>query len=495
MPALTRYLRATVTLPSAPERGPLPVHRRRRGRRLRQRHAGHRHQGRCATTTRTPGRRRRSSTSRACCTRARTRSPSRSRTASTPSGGATPGGFIARLKADGTTFDTSSAWKSSTTGPAGWEQPALRRHRLDARARARHLRQRPVGRATSPSRRSRARTCARTSRRAKPIASAPACTSPRSASTRSTSTAPRSATRCSRRAGRSTPSASRPRPTTSRAWSSSGDNAIGAVLGDGWYAGRLQGGRKWGTDPALLAQLKITYADGTSTRVATDDTLAGRHAAACSATSIYDGETYDARLDRPAGTSPASTAAGATRSSATRRWRSSPTQAPPIKVIQTLQPVKTVTQPKPGTYDLRPRPELRRLGADHGPGRRGHDRSRCASARSSTTTARSTPPTCARAQQTDTYTLRGHRRAETYEPRFTYHGFRYVEVTGCPDADARRARRPRGHAPTCPSYGTFTSSQRARQPDPERDPLGPALELPRRPERRLPARRAPRLDR
>ena len=28
-----------------------------------------------------------------------------------------------------------------------------------------------------------------------------------------------------------------------------GENAIGAVLGDGWYAGRLQGGRKWGTAP------------------------------------------------------------------------------------------------------------------------------------------------------------------------------------------------------------------------------------------------------
>ena len=56
-----------------------------------------------------------------------------------------------------------------------------------------------------------------------------------------------------------------------------GENAIGAVLGDGWYAGRLQGGRKWGTAPALLAQLKITYTDGTSTRVTTDGTWqAGR---------------------------------------------------------------------------------------------------------------------------------------------------------------------------------------------------------------------------
>ena len=42
-----------------------------------------------------------------------------------PSGGETPGGFIARLKADSTTFDTSGAWKTSTTGPDGWQQPAF----------------------------------------------------------------------------------------------------------------------------------------------------------------------------------------------------------------------------------------------------------------------------------------------------------------------------------------------------------------------------------
>ena len=42
-----------------------------------------------------------------------------------PSGGETPGGFIARLKAGATTFDTSSAWKSSTTGPDGWQQPGF----------------------------------------------------------------------------------------------------------------------------------------------------------------------------------------------------------------------------------------------------------------------------------------------------------------------------------------------------------------------------------
>src|SRR5207237_10146402 len=54
-----------------------------------------------------------------------------------------------------------------------------------------------------------------------------------------------------------------------------GRNAIGAMLGDGWYRGRLgfNGGRRniYGDRLALLAQLEIDYADGTSERIITDE--------------------------------------------------------------------------------------------------------------------------------------------------------------------------------------------------------------------------------
>ena len=106
-----------------------------------------------------------------------------------------------------------------------------------------------------------------------------------------------------------------------------GQNAIGAILGEGWYAGRLQGGRKWGTNPALRAQLKITYTDGTSTRMSTDSTWqAGR--GGVRSTSIYDGEAYDARLDQPGWDEPGFTTAGRAPSSAPRRWPSSPPRRP-----------------------------------------------------------------------------------------------------------------------------------------------------------------------
>jgi hypothetical protein len=54
-----------------------------------------------------------------------------------------------------------------------------------------------------------------------------------------------------------------------------GDNSIGAILGDGWYAGYFgfHGKREWyGGLPRFIAQLKIEYADGTTQMIATNET-------------------------------------------------------------------------------------------------------------------------------------------------------------------------------------------------------------------------------
>ncbi len=54
-----------------------------------------------------------------------------------------------------------------------------------------------------------------------------------------------------------------------------GRNAIGAILGDGWFRGRIgfEGGRRniWGEHLALLAQLEIRYDDGAVERIVTDE--------------------------------------------------------------------------------------------------------------------------------------------------------------------------------------------------------------------------------
>lgn len=81
-----------------------------------------------------------------------------------------------------------------------------------------------------------------------------------------------------------------------------GHNAIGAILADGWYRGRLgfSGGSRniWGEHLALLAQLEIRYEDGSSKRIATDETWRAATGPIL-LSGIYEGETYDARLEQP----------------------------------------------------------------------------------------------------------------------------------------------------------------------------------------------------
>src|SRR5688572_7620115 len=83
-----------------------------------------------------------------------------------------------------------------------------------------------------------------------------------------------------------------------------GQNAIGAILGDGWFRGRIGfgGGQRniYGRHLALLAQLEVQYEDGSSERIVTDDAQAWRATTGPILMSdIYDGETYDARFEHP----------------------------------------------------------------------------------------------------------------------------------------------------------------------------------------------------
>ena len=148
----------------------------------------------------------------------------------------------------------------------------------------------------------------------------------------------------------------------------------------------------------------------------------------------------------------------------------------------------------PATLHLRPRPEHgRRRPA--GAGRHGRpDRQASATPRCSTPTARSTPPTSA-PPRSPTATPSPRPARSTYEPKFTQHGFRYVEITGTSTAAGgrRRDRRRVGLRPG-----------RHRRPDdlePDAQPagqqhlVGPARQLPLDPDRHPGPRRAARLDR
>lgn len=92
-----------------------------------------------------------------------------------------------------------------------------------------------------------------------------------------------------------------------------GANAIGAWLGDGWYRGKygFDGGTRniYGTDQSLIAQLEVTYEDGTTVTIATDRTWKAAPGPILTS-GLYEGETFDARLHDPDWATPPGAAAG-----------------------------------------------------------------------------------------------------------------------------------------------------------------------------------------
>lgn len=215
-----------------------------------------------------------------------------------------------------------------------------------------------------------------------------------------------------------------------------GTNAIGVLLGNGFY--NVVGGRyakytgSFGV-PRVWLQLHIEFDDRTSTGIGTD--VAWRvHAGPITFSDIYGGEDFDARLepegwDRPGfDDSSWATAASVEPPGGTLRADSSP----PARVLETFDPVR-ITQPKPRVfiYDLGQNfagwPRITVSGPAGAsirltPGEL-LDASGVVSQRSSG------GPTYF------TYTLRGS-ATETWSPRFSYYGFRYVQVEGAaPQSD------------------------------------------------------------
>ncbi|GAB3601566.1 family 78 glycoside hydrolase catalytic domain [Microbacterium tumbae] len=218
-----------------------------------------------------------------------------------------------------------------------------------------------------------------------------------------------------------------------------GDNAIGSWLGDGWYRGRLgwrAGFRNlFGSDLSLLAQLELRYADGSVETVATD----GSWTAAPSPiirTGNYDGEDYDAREEQTGWSAPGFDASSWTpvalheQDPAVLRAPS----GPPVRCTQEIAPVAVIDAPGGGKI------------LDFGQNLVGRPRLRVTGPAGTTVRLRTaevlqegeiyTRPLRG-ARSTDHYTLAGRTEGEEWEPRFTFHGFRYVEVDGWPgDLDA-----------------------------------------------------------
>lgn len=214
-----------------------------------------------------------------------------------------------------------------------------------------------------------------------------------------------------------------------------GENAIGALLGAGWYAGyfafqtHIQG--NWGSKPRFRAQLTIEYQDGTEETIMTDGTWQAAHSPIVSA-DLYDGERYDARMEIDGWDTPGVPAGD---------WRpvlaDAPEKVGPMASHKT-EPVRRMLELKPvsanevaqgvhvfdlgqnfvGWVQLRVSgPEGTVLTLRHGEMLNPDGTLYVRNLRG--------------AAAIDQYILRGDEE-EIWEPTFTFHGFRFVEVSGLP---------------------------------------------------------------
>ncbi|REE58704.1 alpha-L-rhamnosidase [Streptomyces sp. 3212.3] len=240
-----------------------------------------------------------------------------------------------------------------------------------------------------------------------------------------------------------------------------GTNALGAWLGNGWYSGSLgfAGSQKYGTQPWYSAQLLVTFTDGTTQLVTTDGGWKV-NTGAIRADDLYNGETFDARLDIHGWDSAGFDDSG--WAAATVYGGSAPQLVAQVDngvtVHHEFQPV-SVTQPQPGVwvFDLGQNFTGWNRIALRGPAGTEvsirHGEVLNADGTLYTTNLRG-------AQATDRFILAGTGNTETYEPRFTVHGYRYVELTGLP-ADFTPGRSTvsgRAVWTDTPQPGTFSTS-------------------------------------
>ena len=216
-----------------------------------------------------------------------------------------------------------------------------------------------------------------------------------------------------------------------------GPNAVGVMLGNGWYCepGRL----KYGKAPQLLMQMHVEFADGSTTVVKTDPTWKATTGPIVR-NDIWGGETYDARLDKP-GWATAGYDDGGWGRVEIRKAPGGKLQSqvmPAIKVNRTIEPVK-FTNPKPGVY-------VYDMGQLFG----GWARLRVKGPKGTKVTIKYAARMFKGSGlvdkrrhrgtgETDFYILKGDPEGEVYEPRFTYHPVRYVQIEGYPGKPARDA--------------------------------------------------------
>lgn len=212
-----------------------------------------------------------------------------------------------------------------------------------------------------------------------------------------------------------------------------GPNAVGAMLGEGWYRSGLGWEKNWayyGKKLGLLCQIHLRYTDGTEEWVATDGSWKTSTDGPVRTNEIYYGEDYDARLEKPGWNSPGFD---------DRLWRPVMTanHAKTNLVAAVSVPVRNIQEIKPLRIFRTPGGDL---VADMGQNMVGWIRLKVKGKKGRTITLRHAEvldksgnfytTNLRAAKQQIKYTLRGDKKGEVYEPHFTFMGFRYVAIDG-----------------------------------------------------------------
>ncbi len=242
-----------------------------------------------------------------------------------------------------------------------------------------------------------------------------------------------------------------------------GENVMGAILGDGWFCGYLgwQPRQQYGDAPLLFAQLMLDFDDGTTEVIATDSTWQTTTGAIMSSDMLM-GESVHAGRALPGWDAPGYDAS---------RWLRADTflepgyklvaqTAPPVRRKEMIEPIKA--------------PQLRELAHhnkvwifDFGENVVGRVRLKISGKAGTTIKLRyaeilNTDGTLyienlRAARATDYYTLRGN-GDEIYEPHFTFHGFRYAEISGYDGIPTRETLTAVVLYSDTPPAGTFECS-------------------------------------
>lgn len=215
-----------------------------------------------------------------------------------------------------------------------------------------------------------------------------------------------------------------------------GANAVGVMLGNGWYNQRERSveGKLWYGAPRLILQLNIQYTDGHTESVVSDGSWVSS-SGPITFNNIFMGEVYDARLEKEGWDRPGydDSQWEPVRIVPAPAGELHAQTAPPDKVRGHIQPI-SIAQPRPGVFIF-----------DMGQNFSGWAQLKVQGPAGTEIVLRFAEELDSDGLldfgsaggdgqiQRDTYLLKGG-GPEQYEPRFTWHTFRYVEVTGYPGA-------------------------------------------------------------